>query len=188
MSCSGLRLLLNSLAIAGATVLVAGCGAKTDRVAFEDIRTTQTAALLPKELALLYLQKIKSQPSSRTGELTIPPCQLTETGPWSGGEYRRRNITWFGTTQSPMDISDYGRWILYRVIDKGGDTMRQADIDRPNVWSYGLRFPKTAKTYLATIDSCMLGPTTEPPRRVVEALVSLGVDISPELAYIVPKR
>lgn len=187
MSCSALRLLQNSLAIASLALAFAGCGTKTDRVSYDDIRTTKTAALLPKEIALMYLQKVKSQGASRTGESVIPPCQLTETGAWSGGLYRKRTLT-LGTALSPMDIPDYTRWILYRVIDKDGDAFHQADIDQPNTWSYFLRFPRTAKTMLGTIDHCVIGPTNEPPRKVVEALVSLGADVASDLAYIVPKR
>lgn len=187
MSCSALRSVPNSLAIAALALLLAGCGTKTDRVAYDDIRKTKTAALLPKEIALMYLQRIKSQGSSRTGESVIPPCQLTPTGVWSGGQYRKRTLT-LGTTLSPMDIPDYTRWILYRVIDKDGDAFSQSEIDLPNTWSYFLRFPRTAKTLLGTIDHCVIGPTGEPPRKVVEALVSLGADVASELAYIVPKR
>jgi len=187
MSCSALRSVQNSLAIASLAFLLAGCGAKTDRVSYDDIRKTQSAVLLPKDIALMYLQKVKSQGSSRTGESVIPPCQLTETGVWSGGQYRKRTLT-LGSALSPMDIPDYTRWILYRVIDRSGDAFSQADIDQPNTWSYFLRFPRTAKSVLGTIDHCVIGPTSEPPRKVVEALVSLGADVAGELAYIVPKR
>ena len=186
MSCSALRSVRNSLAIASLALVLAACGTKTDRVSYEDIRTTQTAALLPKEIALPYLQKISSQQTSRTGESVIPPCQLTPTGVWSGGKYRKMTIT--GSVLSPMDIPDYTRWILYRVIDKDGDAFSQSEIDQPNTWSYFLRSPRTAKSLLGTVDHCVIGPTNEPPRKVVEALVSLGADIAAELAYIVPKR
>ena len=186
MICSARRWVLSSLLLLAAA-LGAAC-TKTDRIGYADIRTSATAALLPKELALMYLQNIKSQKTSRTGEPVIPPCQLTETGTWSGGAYERRTLAIGPTVLSPMDIPGYNRWILFKIENRNGDDLTQATLERVDVRNYSLRSPKTAKSLLGTIDHCVIGPTTEPPRKIIEALVSLGVDVAPDFAYIVPKR
>jgi hypothetical protein len=36
-----------------------------------------------------------------------------------------------------------------------------------------------------TTDHCIIGPTTEPVRKVLEALAALGVQIAPEYGYVV---
>jgi hypothetical protein len=36
-----------------------------------------------------------------------------------------------------------------------------------------------------TTDRCVVGPTGEPARKVVEALAALGVALPPDLGYIV---
>ena len=41
---------------------------------------------------------------------------------------------------------------------------------------------------LGTHDRCTLGPSTEPPQKVLQALTAMGVEIAPEFAYILPKK
>ena len=190
MSCWARRCLRNSLlaALAAlAALALAACGGRVDRRGYEDIRKTSIASLLPPEIALAYLEKIESRGSEKFGE-SIPPCQLAEKGLSSGGEYRRRNLTVFGTTTAPNVVAPFRQWYVYRVFDRDGDVLRQADLEAPNDWAYVLRTPRNARTLLGTTDSCMVGPTSEPPRRVIEALVALGTDVAPNLAYIVPKK
>lgn len=191
MTCLALPSVRNSLVVPLVTLtlaLVAGCGGpRTDRISYADIRTTTTAALLPKEIALMYLQRIKSEKTSRTGEPVIPGCLLTETGAWSGGAYEKRNVT-LGTTISPMDIPTYNRWILFKIEDRRGTDLTQAELERPHDWIYSIRSPRNARSLLNTVDHCVLGPSTEPPRKVIEALLSLGVEVAADFAYIVPKK
>ena len=185
MTCLARWSVLSSLVVLAAA-LGAGC-TRTDRIGYADIRTSTTAALLPPELALMYLQKIPSEKTSRTGEPVIPPCQLTETGTWSGGAYERRTLAVGPTVLSPMDVPVYNRWILFKIENRNGDDLTQATLERTDARNYSLRTPKNARSLLGTIDHCVIGPTTEPPRKVIEALVSLGVDVAPEFAYIVKR-
>lgn len=52
-------------------------------------------------------------------------------------------------------------------------------------WIYSLRTPRPARTVFGTTDHCVGEPTSEPPRKVVEALAALGVALAPEYGYIV---
>jgi len=165
-------------------LLAVGC-ARPDRRAVADVRKPKAATLLPEDLAIGFLQEIKSKPgrSLLAGETAIPPCQFTDKGTSSGGEYRKLT-----GQRAPNQVTEYSRWILFKIEDPGGRDLTPAELDRPNAWNYSLRTPRTARTVFGTMDHCILGPTTEPTRKVVEALAALGVEVAREYAYILPKN
>jgi hypothetical protein len=137
--------------------------------------------LLPPDLALGFLQSIKSRTSPALfGSETVPPCQFTDKGAWSGGEYRRLT-----GQRGPSQVTGYEQWIVVRIDDPGGRELAPAELGTANAWKYWLRTPRTARTMFGTTDHCIVGPTTEPVRKLVEALVALGVALVPEYGYIV---
>jgi hypothetical protein len=137
--------------------------------------------LLPADLALGFLQGIKSRTSPVLfGSETVAPCRFTDKGAWSGGEYRRLT-----GQRGPGEVTSYEQWILVRIDDAGGRDLVPAEMASANAWKYWLRTPRTARTMFGTTDHCILGPTTEPVSKVVEALVTLGVALVPELGYVV---
>ena len=150
---------------------------------YDDVR--KGAALLPRDIALEFLQGIRSRPgrSLLGGESTIPPCELTASGLTSRGTYKK--VTGY---TAPNEVTRYNTWILFRIEGASGRDFRPAELDKPNAWNYSVRNPKTAKTVLGTHDRCILGPSTEPPQKVLQAFTALGVEIAPEFAYILPKR
>ena len=87
--------------------------------------------------------------------------------------------------RAPTFITPYSDWILFKIEDAGGRDFLPADLERPGTWVYSLRTPATARTVFGTVDRCVVGPTGEPGRKVVEALAALGVSLAPELGYIV---
>jgi hypothetical protein len=187
MSCSGPQSARNRILLAIALIalaLAAGC-ARPDRSNYEDVRKTKTAALLPPDIAMAFLQEIRSRPgkSLLAGETTIPPCQFTEKGVWSGGQYRK-----LAGRRAPNYVTEYKGWILYKIEDPSGHDFTAAELDKPNAWNYSLRTPRSARTVFGTTDHCLIGPTTEPARKIVEALAALGVEVAPEYAYIVPRN
>lgn len=169
-------------------IAAAGCAGR--RAAQQEARAAKASAaapaagkpasLLPTDLALAFLQDIKSQPSKSLmgGETNIPPCIFTEQGTSSGGEYRKV------TGSAPNLVTSYGFWILFRIEDPDGNDLKPGTANAPNTWNYSLRTPRTARTAFGTTDHCIIGPTKEPVRKVVEALSALGVAIAPEHAYI----
>ena len=186
MSCSVLRSVRNRAWFAIALIalaLAAGCA--RDRRNLEDVRKTKTATLLPPDIAMAFLQDIKSEPgkSLLAGETTIPPCQFTDKGTWSGGQYRKLT-----GRPAPNTVTEYSRWILFKIEDPAGRDLTPAELDQPNAWNYSLRTPRSARTVSRTRDRCIIGPTTEPVRKMVEALAALGVEVAPEHAYIVPRN
>ena len=132
------------------------------------------ATLVPPDLALAFLQEIK--PPAGAGTL----CKFTDKGTWSGGEYRK--VT---GQRAATQISSYANWILLKIEDASGREFLPADLERPGNWAYTLRSPRTARTPFGIADQCAVGPTGEPARKVVEALVALGVAIAPDYSYIV---
>jgi hypothetical protein len=174
----------NSLLVAAALVALAAACAKPDRGP-EAARPARAATLLPADLALGFLQEIKSQPgrSLLAGEATVPPCLFTDKGAWSGGEYRKLT-----GQRAPNSVNEYGRWILYKIEDPTGREITGATLDKRGAWNYSLRTPRTARTVFGTIDHCIIGPSGEPPAKVVEALSALGVEIAPDYAFVLTKK
>ncbi len=172
------------IVIASLALLAAGC-ARPDRSDYEDVRKTKTAALLPPDIAMAFLQEIKSRQGKSLlgGETTIPPCQFTEKGVWSGGLYRK-----LAGRRAPKSVTEYNRWILFKIEDPSGRDFTAAELDKPNAWNYSLRTPRSARTVFGTTDHCLIGPSTEPARKIVEALAALGVEVAPDYAYIIPRN
>ena len=140
----------------------------------------KSASLLPADIALGFLQEIKSR-SNRSllaGETTIPPCVFTEKGITSRGEYRR--VTGH---RAPNRVTGYEQWSLVKVEDPGGRDLAPREVDQPNAWNYSLRTPRGAGV-MSTTDHCIVGPTSEPVRKVAEALGALGVSFAPEYGYL----
>lgn len=176
------RLSSTSCAIlAVALALLVGACARGSR-GVDDARRSKAATLLPADLALGFLQEIKSRPnrSLLAGETTIPPCRFTDKGTGSGGEYRKMT-----GQRAPNQVTSYEHWMLFKIEDPSGRDFVPAELDKPNAWNYSLRTPRAARTVFGTTDHCIVGPTTEPARKVVEALAALGVAVAPEYGYIV---
>lgn len=143
---------------------------------------SKVATLLPADLALEFLQRVKSQPgrSLLAGEATIPPCRFTDKGTWSAGEYRKLT-----GQRAPTFVTAYQHWIVFKIEAPDGRDFLPADLERSLTWIYSLRTPRAARTVFGTTDHCVIGPTGEPPRKVVEALGALGVSLAPEFGYMV---
>jgi hypothetical protein len=177
---------VRALFIVGLALLVAACarqrGSDPARGAKPAAATAAPAALVPADLAIAFLQEIKSAPSSSllAGETTIPPCRFTDRGAWSAGEYRK--VT---GQRAPTQVTGYEQWILFRIEEPGGRDLLPADMDKGIAWNYSLRTPRSARTVFGTTDHCVIGPTTEPVKKVVQALGALGVAIAPDYTYIV---
>ena len=182
MTCSVPRLPVVTSAVA-LVLAFAACGGGGSAKKYDDVR--KGAALLPRDIALEFLQGIRSRPgrSVMGGESVIPPCELTNSGLTSRGAYKK--VTGY---TAPNEINRYNTWILFRIEDAGGRDFRPSELDKPNAWNYSVRNPKTAKTVLGTHDRCILGPSTEPPQKVLQALTAMGVEIAPEFAFILPKK
>lgn len=152
------------------------------RPRIHDARTSRTATLLPADLALGFLQEIKSRPnrSLLAGEAAIPPCRFTEKGTGSAGEYRKLT-----GQRAPVQLTSYQHWILFKIEDPAGRDFVPPELGKANAWNYSLRTPRTARTVFGTTDHCIIGPSTEPVRKVVEALAALGVDVASEYGYVV---
>lgn len=161
-------------------LLVAGCARQISPYTVP-APATRATTLVPADLALGFLQEIKSRPnrSLLAGEATIPPCRFAEKGTWSGGEYRKMT-----GQRAPSQVTSYEHWVLFKIEDPSGRDLIPAELDKPNAWNYSLRTPRGARTVFGTTDHCIIGPTTEPVRKVVEALAALGVAVS-EYGYIV---
>ena len=82
-----------------------------------------------------------------------------------------------------MTAHDY--WIVFRIEAPDGRDFLPADLERSMASIYSLRTPRSARTVFGTTDHCVGEPTSEPPRKVVEALAALGVALAPEYGYIV---
>ena len=164
-----------------ALALAAGACRQAPRTG-QDAARSKVATLLPADLALGFLQAVKSQPgrSLLQGEATIPPCRFTDKGAWSAGEYRKLT-----GQRAPTFVTAYQQWIVFKIEEPGGRDFLPADLERSIAWNYSLRTPPTARTVFGTTDHCVIGPTSEPPRKVVEALAALGVSLAPEYGYIV---
>ena len=169
-----------ALAAVALALLVADCARQAPRG--DPSRKSTAATLLPADLALGFLQEIKSRPnrSLLAGETTIPPCRFAEKGAGSGGEYRK--VT---GQRAPNQVTSYEFWVLFKIEDPSGRDLVPAERDKPNAWNYSLRTPRAARTVFGTTDHCIVGPTTEPVRKIVEALVALGVAVTPEYGYLV---
>ena len=150
--------------------------------AVDDARASKAASLLPADLALEFLQTVKSEPSTQllAGEAAIPPCRFSPSAIGSGGEYRK--VT---GQRGPTQLIGYPHWVLFKIEDASGRDFVPADRDRTGAWNYSLRTPRTARTVFGTTDRCIIGPTGEPVKKVVEALVALGVALAPEYGYFV---
>jgi len=170
-----------SIAVVALALLVSDC-ARHKPPYMVDARTQRPPSLVPPDLALAYLQEIKSRPnrSLLAGETTIPPCRFAEKGTWSGGEYRKMT-----GQRGPGQVTLYEHWVLFKIEDPGGRDYAPADVARGGSWNYSLRTPRDARTVFGTSDHCIVGPTSEPARKVLEALSALGVMIAPEYGYIV---
>ena len=140
------------------------------------------SALVPADLALGFLQDIKSTANASLlqGETTIPPCRFTDRGAWSAGEYRK--VT---GQRAPTVVTGYDQWTLFRIEEPGGRDFLPADMEKGGAWNYSIRTPRTARTVFGTTDHCVIGPTSEPPKKVVQALTALGITLAAEYAYIV---
>jgi hypothetical protein len=169
----------NSWLVAIALALaVAACA----RPRLHDAGGSKSATLVPADLALGFLQEIKSRPnrSLLAGEAAIPPCRFGEKATGSGGEYRKLT-----GQRAPVQLTSYQQWILFKIEDPAGRDFVRAELDKANAWNYSLRTPRTARTVFGTTDHCIIGPTTEPVRKVLEALAALGVEIASEYGYVV---
>jgi len=142
---------------------------------------SQTAALLPADIAVGFLQQINSQPArtTLTGESTVPACWFTDKGMWSAGGYRKLT-----GQHGPSQLTPYAAWTLVRVENAQGREIAGSDVKQPGVWYYDLRTPRSARTVLGISDHCNLGPSAEPVARIVEALSALGVEVPAAYAFI----
>ena len=182
MTLSALRLRASAIALTVALAL-AGCGGGNSAQKYDDVR--KGAALLPRDLALDFLREIRSRASGSIliGERNIPPCVFASKGASSNGEYKR-----LIGRRGAAEVTSYGEWILHKIEEPGGHDFQPADIEKGSSWNYYVRTPRTARTMLGTRDHCVVGPTNEPVTKVLQALSALGIDIAPDLAYILPKQ
>ena len=155
-------------------------GCARHRAGVQGAAASPTAALLPAEIAVGFLQQINSQPArtTLTGESTVPACWFTDKGAWSAGGYRKLT-----GQHGPSQVTPYASWTLARIENAQGRELSAADLDQPGVWYYDLRTPRTARTVLGIHDHCNLGPSAEPVRRMIEALSALGVEVPAAYAY-----
>lgn len=187
MTCSARRFLNGSVrgaVVVALALLTFACSKQPPKPYMVEARAPApgAATLIPPDLALGFLKEIKSQPSQYllAGEATIPPCQFTEKGAWSGGEYRK--VT---GQRAPTQVTGYDQWVLFKIEDPDGKDLAPGDLAKSITWNYSLRTPRAARTVFGTSDRCVLGPTGEPVKKVVEALTALGVSLPSEYAYIV---
>ena len=143
---------------------------------------SQTATLLPADIAVGFLQQINSQPArtTLTGESTVPACRFTDKGMWSAGGYRKLT-----GQHGPAQVTPYAGWTLARIENAQGREVTSGDLNQPGVvWYYDLRTPRTARHALSVTDHCNLGPSGEAPPRIIEALSALGVEVPAAYDYI----
>lgn len=180
MTLSALRLPASAIAL---VACFAACGGGGSAKKYDDVRAG--AALLPRDLALDFLRGIPSKAggSIMSGERNIPPCVFASKGASSNGEYKR-----LIGRRGAAEITTYGEWILHKIEEPSGHDFLPADIEKASSWNYYVRTPRTARTMMGTRDHCVVGPTNEPVTKVLQALSALGVDIAPDLAYILPKQ
>lgn len=180
MTFSALRLPASAIAL---VVAFTACGGGGSAKRYDDVR--KGAALLPRDLALDFLRGIPSRAggSLLLGERNIPPCVFASKGASSNGEYKR-----LIGHRGAAEITAYGEWILHKIEEPSGHDFLPADIEKRSSWNYYVRTPRNARTMMGTRDHCVVGPTGEPVTKVLQALSALGVDIAPELAYILPKQ
>lgn len=159
---------------------LAASGCAHHRGGVQGAAPSQTAALLPADLAVGFLQQINSQPARTTlaGESTVPACWFTDKGTWSAGGYRKLT-----GQHGPSQVTPYAAWTLARIENAQGRELSAADLDQPGIWYYDLRTPRSARTVLGIHDHCNLGPSAEPVRRLIEALSALGVEVPAAYAY-----
>ncbi|HZD19285.1 MAG TPA: hypothetical protein VE325_01330 [Burkholderiales bacterium] len=160
---------------------LAASGCARHRGSVQGAAPSQTAALLPADIAVGFLQQINSQPARTTlaGESTVPACWFTDKGMWSAGGYRKLT-----GQHGPAQVTPYAAWTLARIENAQGRELGAADREQPGVWYYDLRTPHTARTALGIHDHCNLGPSAEPAPRMVEALSALGVEVPAAYAFI----
>lgn len=180
MTLSALRLPASAIAL---VACFAACGGGGSAKKYDDVRAG--AALLPRELALDFLRGIRSSAggSILMGERNIPPCVFASKGASSNGEYKR-----LIGRRGAAEITAYSEWVLHKIEEPSGHDFLPADIEKQSSWNYYVRTPRTARTMMGTRDHCVVGPTNEPVTKVLQALSALGVDIAPDLAYILPKQ
>ena len=181
MTSSALRLpAISAIALA---VAFAGCGSGGSAKRYDDVR--RSAALLPPDLAIEFLQQIRSRAGGSIlgGERNIPPCVFASKGASSNGEYKR-----LIGKRGAAEITSYNEWILHKIEEPSGHDFVPADLDKPSAWNYYLRTPRNARTPMGTRDHCVVGPTSEPVRKMLQALSAVSIDIAPEFAYILPKK
>ena len=160
---------------------LAASGCARHRAGVQGAAASPTAALLPAEIAVGFLQQINSQPARTTlaGESTVPACWFTDKGMWSAGGYRKLT-----GQHGPSQVTPYASWTLARIENAKGRELSAGDLDQSALWYYDLRTPRTARTVLGVIDHCNLGPTAEPVRRIIEALSALGIEVPAAYAYL----
>jgi hypothetical protein len=160
---------------------LAASGCARHRAGAQGAALSPTAALLPADIAVSFLQQIASQPArtTLTGESTVPACWFTDKGMWSATGYRKLT-----GQHGPSQVTPYAAWTLVRIDDAQGREVAPADLTRAGVWYYDLRTPRTARTVLGISDHCNLGPSAEPVRRIVDALSALGVEVPATYAFV----
>lgn len=180
MNLSALRLPASALAL---VACFAACGGGGSAKNYDDVR--KGAALLPRDLALDFLRGIRSGAggSILMGERNIPPCVFASKGASSNGEYKR-----LIGRRGAAEITAYGEWILHKIEEPSGHDFSPADIEKASSWNYYVRTPRNARTPMGTRDHCVVGPTSEPVTKVLQALSAVGVEIAPGLAFILPKQ
>ena len=181
MTFSALRLpVISAVAL---VVAFTGCGGGGGAKKYDDVR--KDAALLPPDIALEFLQQIRSRGGGSLlgGERNIPPCVFASKGASSNGEYKR-----LIGKRGAAEITSYKEWILHKIEEPSGHDFSPADIKKPSAWNYYVRTPRNARTPMGTRDHCVVGPTSEPVRKMLQAFSAVGVDIAPEFAFILPKR
>src|SRR5438067_8965554 len=181
MTCWGRRSAQNGgwwlvLALA---IAMSGCAHRRGGV--QSAAGSPTAALLPADLAVSFLQQINSQPARTTlaGESTVPACWFTDKGAWSAGGYRKLT-----GQHGPAQVTPYAGWTLSRIENAQGREITAPDANQAGAWYYDLRTPRTARTVIGISDHCNLGPSTEKAPRIVEALSALGVEVPAAYAFI----
>ncbi len=168
-----------ALLVLALALALGACGRQAVRPV--DARDSKTTSLVPADLAIEFLQGIKSEAgrSLLAGETTIPPCRFTDKGLWSAGEYSR-----LIGRRAPNQATPYASWVVYKIEEPGGRDLLPADLEREGAWNYSVRTPRTARTVFGTTDHCIIGPTKEPVKKIVEALSALGVALAPDFAFV----
>jgi hypothetical protein len=181
MTCWGLPSARNSAWWLLVVLALAASGCARHRAGAQGAAASPTAALLPADIAVSYLQQMTSQPArtTLTGESTVPACWFTDKGMWSATGYRKLT-----GQHGPSQVTPYAAWTLVRIGDAQGREVMAADLTQPAAWYYDLRTPRGARTAFGISDHCNLGPSGEPVRRIIEALSALGVEVPAAYAFI----